>query len=323
MRGPLTAASAFLLAAIACAPALRSTATAPTSPDRMAELWQEPVDLETRDLFHGPGGPSFAPPADASWRYMSSDTTGYSRGYDVTGPDGKEWDVKVGPEAQTEVVASRILWAVGYHQPPTYFVTRWRLLGAPGSEESPQASARFRRDVPGMKNVGDWSWYENPFVGTRPYHGLLVLNMLLSNWDLKATNNKLYESVEASATGPRRWFVVRDLGATFGKSRGYFPGTRNNPGDFERQKFIVGVKDGRVLFAYGGRHRGLLDPIRPADVVWICERVARLSDRQWNDAFRAAGYAEGIKVQLLATIQRHITHGLALSDSPEVPVPRQ
>ncbi|MGH9331166.1 MAG: hypothetical protein ACRD09_12040, partial [Vicinamibacterales bacterium] len=294
MRIAVTAAAAVLLAAaIACAPALRSTASAPPTPADMAELWQEPADLESRDLLHGPGGKAGVPSPDVAWRFQSADTTGYSRGYDVTGPDGGEWDVKMGPEAQTEIVASRLLWAVGYHQPPTYFVTRWRLAGAPGVDESvPQASARFRPDVPGMKNTGDWSWYENPFVGTRPYHGLLVLNMLMSNWDLKGTNNKLYESVAAGEAEPRRWFVVRDVGATFGKSRGYFPGTRNNPRDYERQKFIVGVQNARVLFAYGGRHRGLLEPIGPTDVVWICERLTRLSDRQWDDAFRAAGYAE-------------------------------
>jgi hypothetical protein len=310
------AAAAFLAAAVACAPALRSTATAPPTAADMAQLWQEPADLETRDLFHGPGGPDGAPPAGATWQYKSMDTTGFSRGYDVVGPDGREWDVKVGPEAQTEIVASRILWAVGYHQPPTYFVIEWRLEGAPGVDKSQtQGSARFRSDVAGMKNVGDWSWYENPFVGTRPYHGLLVLNMLLSNWDLKETNNKMYESLEPER-GPRRWFVVRDLGATFGKNRGYFPGTRNNPGDYEDQTFIEGVRDGRVLFGYGGRHRRLLDPITPADVVWICERLDRISDRQWNDAFRAAGYVEDARVRMLATIERHVRQGLALADTP-------
>ena len=138
--------------------------------------------------------------------------------------------------------------------------------------------------------------------------------MLLSNWDLKSTNNRLYESVEATETGVRRWFVVRDLGAAFGKSRGYFPGTRNNPRDYERQEFITGVRNGRVRFAYGGRHQGLLDSITPADVVWICERLDRLTDRQWTDVFRAAGYVEEARVRILMTIERHVKEGLALAD---------
>jgi hypothetical protein len=312
------AAAAVLAATVACAPVLRSTAAAPQTVD-LAELWQEPADLDARDLFYGAGGPDGAPPADAVWQYKSADTTGFSRGYDVVG-DGREWDVKVGPEAQTEVVASRILWAVGYHQPPTYFVTRWRLDGAPGVDKSHlQPSARFRPSVPGMKNVADWSWYENPFVGTRPYRGLLVLSMLLSNWDLKGTNNKVYESVDGATAGPRRWFVVRDIGATFGKSRGYFPGTRNNPSDYEEQTFIEGVRDGRVVFGYGGRHRKLLEDITPADVVWICGRLDRLSDRQLRDAFRAAGYVESARERMIATVERNIRQGLALVDAPAGP----
>jgi hypothetical protein len=122
-------------------PALRSAASAPLTRAELSELWQEPDDLASRDLFHGPGGPAGVPLPDSVWRFKSEDLTGFSRGYDVTGPDGVEWDVKVGPETQTEIVASRIVWAVGYHQPPTYFVTRWRLAGALGVDESvPQAS---------------------------------------------------------------------------------------------------------------------------------------------------------------------------------------
>ena len=35
------------------------------------------------------------------------------------------------PEAPTEVVASRLLWGVGYHQPPIYYVGKWNAEGAP------------------------------------------------------------------------------------------------------------------------------------------------------------------------------------------------
>jgi hypothetical protein len=311
-----SAASVLVAVAVACAPAVRSTSLRPAVAD-LAQLWHEAADLESRDLFHGPGGAANVPPAGAAWRFKSVDTTGFSRGYDVVDQEGADWDVKVGIEAQTEVLASRILWAVGYHQPPTYFVTQWRLQDAPGIDPShPQPSARFRASVAGMKSAGEWSWYENPFVGTRPFHGLLVLNALLSNWDLKGTNNRVYESVETTEGAPRRWFVVRDLGATFGKSRRYFPGTRNNPRDYERQEFITGVRDGRVQFAYAGRHKRLLEPITPSDVVWICERLDRLTDRQWTDAFRAAGYIEDARVRILTTIERHIKQGLALADRP-------
>jgi hypothetical protein len=314
-----SAASVLVAVAVACAPALRSTAVRPLTGAEIAQLWQEPADLEARDLFHGAGGVENVPPPGVAWRFKSVDTTGFSRGYDVVGPDGREWDVKLGVEAQTEILASRILWAVGYHQPPTYFVIQWRLQDAPGIDAShSQPSARFRADVAGMKAGGEWSWEENPFVGTRPFHGLLVLNILLSNWDLKGTNNRWYESVDVTEGAPKRWFVVRDLGATFGKSRGLFPGTRNNPRDYEQQEFITGVRNGYVQFAYGGRHKRLLERITPADAVWICERLDRLTDRQWNDAFRAAGYIEDARVRILTMLERHIKQGLALADQSAV-----
>ena len=77
----------------------------------------------------------------SSTQVRKRDTSGYSSGYDVVGPDGREWDIKVGKEAQTEIVVSRILWALGYHQPAAYYVTGWKLAGTWEDEGEP---ARFR-----------------------------------------------------------------------------------------------------------------------------------------------------------------------------------
>ena len=70
---------------------------------------------------------SHAPPPDADYKLKAKDATGFSVSYDVIGPDGVEWSAKIGPEAQTEVVLSRILWGLGYHQPPIYYLPSWRL----------------------------------------------------------------------------------------------------------------------------------------------------------------------------------------------------
>ena len=62
---------------------------------------------------------------------------------------GLEWSVKLGPEAQSEVVSSRILWAIGFHQPPTYYVERWSLTGARSRRATtgpiPSGPAEFMR----------------------------------------------------------------------------------------------------------------------------------------------------------------------------------
>ena len=49
----------------ACGRTVRLPLEQPT-PRSIAELWREPTDLESRDLFHGPGGQESMPQAVAS-----------------------------------------------------------------------------------------------------------------------------------------------------------------------------------------------------------------------------------------------------------------
>ena len=85
---------------------------------------------------------------------------------------------------------SRLLWGMGFHQPATYIVTDWKVDGVSVPPED-QKLARFRRDREGEEVVGEWSWYENPFVGTKPFQGLIVANLMLNNWDWKTSNNRI------------------------------------------------------------------------------------------------------------------------------------
>src|SRR5262245_23823420 len=142
-------AGACLLLAAALASANCGGKTVRTTPNPsgtvdVAQLWREPADLETRDLLTGPT--ANAPrPVPAQFTFIKADRTGHSPGYDVRDQNGIEWSVKLGTEAQTEVVASRILWAIGYHQVPTYYVTTWSMEGGPDGNPGP---GRFRPAVP-------------------------------------------------------------------------------------------------------------------------------------------------------------------------------
>lgn len=293
-------------AAIACAePHIRRTARRAPTATQMAELWIEPANIAARDLFWGPGGRALAPANGSTFKFKEQDTSGFSPGFTVEDADGREWSAKQGPEAQTEVVASRIFWAVGYHQPPTYFVAEWTVDG--GLSSGPQTSARFRPDI--GKVVGDWSLHENPFVGTQPYRGLLVLQVMLNNWDIKPSQNKIYEFDEPR-DGARRWYVARDLGATFGRPR-WPDGTRSNPDHFDEHPFIIGFDGNRPRFADQGRHDELLQQIRRRDVRWIAQRLSRLTDRQLADAFRAAGYPDATANRFITRLKAKIAEGLA------------
>ena len=92
-------------------------------PSELAQFWVDPGPTP-RDLFDGVGG-AVRPATERRFDVLERDTGGFSMTYRVRDQRGAEWSVKIGPEAQTEVVASRIVWAVGYHQLPSYFVERW------------------------------------------------------------------------------------------------------------------------------------------------------------------------------------------------------
>ncbi|MGE0865653.1 MAG: hypothetical protein AB7P34_17280 [Vicinamibacterales bacterium] len=303
-------------AAAACSRNLQKVEAAAGPPAVIAELWQEPADLSGRDLFHGAGGPSAAP-AHTEFDHVASDTSGWSPGFDVKDAAGIEWSVKTGPEAQSEVVSSRVLWAVGFHQPATYYLPKWSMTGV---VSGPQEAGRFRPTLPDHEVVGEWSWYENPFIGTREFGGLIVTNLILNNWDWKTSNNKIYR-LSSPQGGVSRWFVVRDLGASLGRTkyprvlkflrlRGFGQGTRNNIDDFESQGFITGATAESVEFDYRGIYRDVVESVTPADVQWACSRLARLTDRQWQDAFRAAGYTPELSARFIAKIKEKIAQGL-------------
>jgi hypothetical protein len=295
----------------------RPTVPAEEAARLLPELWQE-RDIATLDLFHGAGGRTRVPPAGAAWRFVKKDATGFSPGWDVRDAAGTEWSVKLGPEAQTEVVASRLVWALGYQQPPTYYVAQWSL--ADGPEPGPQPPGRFRPAVTGARRTGEWSWERNPFAGTQAFRGLLVLMRVINNWDLLDRNNVVYE-FDAPPSGPRRWFVVGDLGASFGKAHGLesrHSGTRNDPEGFAKQGFLEGVsRDGYAEFDQLGKwHRQLFGRLRPSDVRWTCERLARITPRQWDDAFRAGGYDADTAARFIAQVRRRVDAGVALADKP-------
>ncbi len=317
-----TCATGVLLVAAAvtsCSRAIHKVEVTPDRPASIAELWQEPT--APRDLFHGPGGEALLPKQTA-FEFVAEDTSGYSPGFDVRDDEQVEWSVKIGPEAQSEVASSRILWAIGFHQAPTYYVAQWSLTGARAGAQEP---GRFRPELRGRTVVGDWPWHENPFVGTREFGGLIVANLVLNSWDWKTSNNKVYE-LDTPVNGVSRWFVVRDLGASLGKFsyptilkwfrlRGFGQGTRNNLADFEQQGFIKSIdRDrGEVEFDYRGIYRDVIGIVTPDDVRWACERLSRLSDAQWRDAFRAAGYSDADGARFTTKIKEKIAQGLQLT----------
>jgi len=282
--------------------AVQHTAYGARQPDELMEqLWVEPADISSRDLFHGRGGKALVPDPRVTYRFKKYEASGHSKGYEVEDAGGRTWKVKVGNEAQAEIAVSRILWAIGYHQPVLHYLPRWRMSGGPSNGGLP---GRFRLES-GQVKLGEWKWRSIPVAGTRPWRGLVIANLLLNNWDLATSNNRVYQS------NGKTKYVVQDVGGSLGKT-GWPIGTRNDIEDFESQGFVKKVEEGRVVLDYHARHRDLLKEITPADVVWTCRLLSRLTDRQLTDAFRAAGYPRGIRERYTRKIREKIREGLEL-----------
>jgi hypothetical protein len=307
MKFPTIMIATLICLAPACALRSHSTLVAGAPAPSMVELWAEPG--AARDLFWGVGGRDAAPDPRGEFQFVARDTTGQSPGYDVRDAQGRLWSVKLGPEAQSEVVVSRLLWAAGYFQPATYYLPSWTLTGAP--DANPQPAGRFRLEAEDETRVGRWSWSANPFVGTTPLRGLFVLMVMVNNWDLKTQQNPLYELTDGDAAPVRR-YAVRDLGASLGSTRWFFPGSKSNVEDFERERFIHSVRDGTVRFHYRGawREPHLKRGVTPADVRWISERLARLTATQWSEAFRAAGYTQTETERYVVRLRQKVEEGL-------------
>ena len=293
----------ILLAATAAAALTASQSKLKSQRAPLDQLWRDPGNIAAKDLRFGRGGKALLPDPGTEYVFKASDVTGYSPGYDVVDPAGRKWDVKTSDEGQTEVIVSRLLWAVGYHQPVVYFVPEWKMKGGPVSKPN---SGRFRLSSD-HKTDGEWSWVDNPFLGTRQLKGLIVANLIVNNWDVKPSQNRIYTEVRS----PSRWFVVQDLGASLGKTA-WPVGNRNNIDDFESQQLVLGVQDGRVQFDYHARHKELLTDITPADVVWICRLFDRITEQQWADLFAGAHMSEDVGRRYTRKIKSKIQEGLAL-----------
>lgn len=272
-------------------------------------LWQEPTDLESRDLFNGPGE-GMKPDLSRVTFIRDQMGGGYSVNYRVRDSAGKIWVAKLGNEAQSEAAATRFVWAVGYMTEVNHLVPCVQIQGAPEPRKKVErcegkgfANVKFEARPEGVERLDNWSWTSNPFTGTKEFQGLIVLMSLLNNWDLKDDNNRvLYVPGGAGGRGELR-YIISDLGATFGKTGGFISHNRNQPETFVKTKFVNGVEGGRVRFAYGGKNSGLFSNITVEQAKWIGSLLARLSDKQISDAFRAANYTPD-EVRMLTEAMR-------------------
>ena len=290
-----------------------------------ARIWQDPGDVASLDLVYGSGGKAHAPDPAGTFTFVKEDLEGTSPKFEVTDGQGVEWKVKLGQEVQSETAATRFLWAAGYFVDDDYYMAELTVKGMPVLKRGQKfvspggivhgARLELKRTV--VKKIGEWDWFDNPFLGQRELNGLRVMMSLLNNWDLKAINNSIY------VVDGERHYVVSDMGATFGNTGNALTRSKGVTKDYARSKFVAKetpesidfVMHSRpfvltVFWVKNYRFRTKMETITKhiprADAKWLGQRLSLLTDGQIRDGFRAAGYGAGDVDTLTRTIRARI-----------------
>ena len=246
-------------------------------------LWREPEQVSKRNLLLGAGGEEMKPDLSRV-TFIEKKEGGYSTKYRVRDAAGNEWVAKIGKEAQSDTSANRLLWAIGYETEIAYLVPHLTIEGK-GSFDNVRLEARPKN----IERTGVWKWEENPFVGKPEFQALKIMMLMINNWDMKDDNNEILATTDSG--GPRLLYIISDLGGTFGKTGGAISRSRNKPSDYVKAEFIENVKGNVIDFKYGGKNKRLFENITTGNARWLSILLARLTDEQIKDAFRAANYS--------------------------------
>ena len=275
----------------------------------LSALWRDRGDIESLNLFYGSGGKKHQPAGKLT--FVKEDKQGTSPKFEVVDEQGIVWKAKLGEEVKSETAAARLLWAAGYFTDEDYYLPELRVEKMPKlqrgqkyvSADGVVPGVRLERSVKGQKKSGNWSWFKNPFVGTKELNGLRIMMALINNWDLKEINNAIYDE---KGEGSR--YVVSDLGASFGETGNRITRSKSNPGDYSGTQFIQKVTAAHVDFFLSSRPfvleavnipryatrthmQDIVKDIPVADARWLGKLLQPLSDEQIRDCFRAAGYS--------------------------------
>ena len=249
-------------------------------------MWEQ-VTIADRDLLAGPGGEAMKPDLSRI-SFISAEKNGFSQKYKITDGAGKKWVAKIGLEAQSETAAVRLLSALGYKTEINYLVPE---LTIPGQGTFKNVRLEARPDD--IERLKTWSWRDNPFKGTKEFQGLKIMMSFLNNWDMKEANNVILKN------GDELQYVISDLGVSFGKtgSNGLplfwrLGRSRNEPEHYAESDFVKELKSGKIQFAFNGKNDGSMGSITKQEGRWLADLLLQLTDKQIEDAFRAANYSD-------------------------------
>ena len=272
-------------------------------------LWHDRGPMESLNLLYGPGGEQHQP--TGKFTFVKEDKQGTAPKFEVIDEQGVHWKAKLGEETKAETAATRLVWAAGYFTDEDYYLPEIHVAKMPKLDRGQEfvsaggvvRGVRLERNVKGQKKAGNWSWFKNPFVGTKELDGLKIMMALINNWDLKEVNNAIYRQ-----TGEAPRYAISDLGASFGETGNVITRSKSNLKDYSEAKFVQKVTDKHVDFYLSSRPlavsvfdvpnyvsrthmQDIVKEIPIAHARWLGKLLEPLSDEQLRDCFRAAGYS--------------------------------
>jgi hypothetical protein len=295
---------------------------------RRAQVWAEPVTpVESSKLGENPSGnDAFSDDAVVECRFKPGGVAGSTPKFDCELPSGERLKVKYGAsnaEVYTEVAATRLLAALGFHADRMYVVGRVRCFGCPPdpferlqcvNEGTPIDQcfpgldytraetfepAVIERPIEGRRietpKERGWKWEElakiDPAAGGAPrahVDAFRLMAVLLGHWDNKAKNQRLLCLGErhASVTCERPVAMVQDVGATFGPDKLDLAQWDAMPVWADAPGCVVSMK----ALPYGGSTFPDTQ-ISEAGRQFLAERLRKLSPRQIRELFEGARFA--------------------------------
>jgi hypothetical protein len=258
---------------------------------------------------------------------------GSNHKFEVRDSKGVTWRAKLGPEAQPETAATRLVWALGYFTDEDYWLPEivvrnlkelsrgQQLVSAGGVVRE----VRLERKDPAQKKIGIWEWKKNPFRNTKELDGLRVLMALINNWDLKTVNNAIYE------IGGEHRYVVSDLGGTFGRTGSRLTRSKGKISDYAPSEFIKHISGKGVDFFLASRPffltavywpyyqdrasmEKVVQDIPIPHVEWIAYYLNQLSRSQLEAPFRAAGYSDSDTAAFATAVENRINELRTIRD---------
>ena len=282
---------------------------------RRAEVWQ-PTDVAAHDMRRGPGGEhAFSPNESVSCEYVETKFEGKSRKFECLTSTGERLRIRYGAtngELQGSVIASRLLWALGFGA-DRFYPVKVTCQGCPDDPLKAPAKvdgvqefdlAVVERKHPGeevkAQGIEGWSWPELALVsdaagGAAKAHrdALTLLAIFMQHTDSKPQQQRLLclpGGITETGYCNRPFLAIHDVGLTFGHASFSNDNLRSGA-NYEGWASAPVWRDTKNCIGHQSKSASgtLEDPkISEAGRAFLANLLDRITDAQLRDLFEVA-----------------------------------